>query len=249
MTPRYPALPIATVAALAWTVLRGRRRSFRSDALRWSRGLALEVHGTENIPSAGPGLLVINHYHRPGFRAWWFALALSAVVPAELLWTLTSAWTDDGTPGARARALISPRIFPRLARAYGFISMPPMPPRPGEVAGRAGAVRALVAAARRRPTLLLALAPEGMDNPRGPGMLRLPSGAGRLLAAINQAGHPIYPVGVSENNTALVLAFGVPFELRLSPGNSEQEAAAQVGQAIAALLPPVLRGDYGLDNL
>jgi 1-acyl-sn-glycerol-3-phosphate acyltransferase len=245
MTQNYPALPIDTIAALAWTVLRNQHRSFRSDALRWSRGLALEVHGAENIPSAGPGLVVMNHYHRPGFQAWWFALALSSVIPSDLLWTLTSAWTDDGTPGARERALISSHIFPRLARAYGFINMPPMPPRPHEVAARAIAVRAIMAATRRQPQPLLALAPEGFDNPRGPGMIRLPPGAGRLLAEVNQAGYPIFPVGISENATALVLAFGVPFDLRSPPGNIDQQTAAQVGHAIAILLPSVLRGDYG----
>ncbi len=248
MPPHYPPLPLNTLAALAWTVLRRQRRSFRSDALRWSRGLALEVHGAENIPSAGPGLVVVNHYHRPGFQAMWFALALSAVIPAEMLWTITSAWTDDETPGARERAWMSKHIFPRLAHAYGFISMPPMPPRPFEVAARASAVRALLNAARRRPAPLLGLAPEGMDNPSGPGLQRLPPGAGRLLAAIHQTGHPIYPVGTFENEQALVLNFGAPFDLCLQPGSVDPQAAAQVGRAIAALLPPVLRGEYDLNE-
>lgn len=244
MPPRYPGLPLHILAALAWTILRRRQRSFRSDALRCTRDLALEVRGPENIPSAGPGLVVVNHYHRPGFQAMWFSLALSSLIPAELLWTMTSAWTDDGTPGARERARISPHIFPRLAHAYGFISMPPMPPRPFEVAARASAVRALLTAARRRPAPLLALAPEGMDNPSGPGMQRLPPGAGRLLVAIHQAGHPIYPVGIFENEQALVLAFGAPFDLRLPPGSAGPQAAERVGRAIAALLPPALRGEY-----
>lgn len=148
MPPTYPPIPPRLALAIAWAALCGRRRSFRQDALRLTRRLAFTVHGRENVPSGGPALVVMNHYHRPGFQAYWFTLAISATLPAEAHWTMTEAWTDDGTPGAWWRARLSVHFLPRLAQVYGFTHMPPMPPRPHEVAARAAAVRALIAVAR-----------------------------------------------------------------------------------------------------
>jgi 1-acyl-sn-glycerol-3-phosphate acyltransferase len=205
------------------------------------------VEGKEHIPQTGPALIVLNHYHRPGFQAYWFALAISAVTPVEIHWTITGAWTDDGSPGAGWRAWLSPFFLPRLARVYGFTSMPPMPPRPHEVAARAYAVRHLLSTARQIPPPVLALAPEGQDNPAG-GLMRPHPGVGRLVSLLAGLGFPVTPVGVSEDDQNLVLNFGHPFHLRrsngLPPSQRDEQATEQVMRAIAALLPCPLRGEY-----
>ena len=247
MPPIYPAIPLSAWLSLAWAGLSGKQRSFRQDALRYAARLPLKVNGSEHIPQAGPALMVMNHYHRPGFQAYWFSLAISAVTPVEIHWTITGAWTDDGTPGARLRAWLSPHFLPRLARVYGFTSMPPMPPRPHEIIARAAAVRQLLGVAQQNPPPVLALAPEGRDHPAGE-LLHPPAGVGRLLAILAGYGYPIVPVGVMEDDHRLILSFGQPFHLMLPTGlnatQRDRQAADQVMSAIAALLPAALQGAY-----
>jgi hypothetical protein len=77
--------------------------------------------------------LTINHYARPGFHAWWLALALSAVVPTDVHWIMTAAWTYSDGFRARTVTPLSRWLFGRIAQVYGFTSMPPMPPDPKDV--------------------------------------------------------------------------------------------------------------------
>lgn len=246
--PEYPAFPFSLVLGAAWSLLRGSRRSFRRDALRCICNLSLKILGVEHIPQSGPGVVLVNHYYRPGFFAGWIALALSAAIPTELIWVMTAAWTEAGTLGSRLRAALSVPLFPRVARMYGFIPMPPMPPRPHEVAARAQAVRRILAAASQIPPPLLAFAPEGMDPPGGV-LMRPPSGVGRLLAKLAQQNLRFYPVGVYEDEMFLTARFGASFCLKSPAGLSVDELDRQVAdtamEAIAVLLPPALRGVYG----
>lgn len=247
MPPEYPRLAPEVILGAAWALLGGGRRSFRQDALRLARDLAVVVSGAEHIPQSGPGVVVFNHYSRPGFQAWWIAIALAARVPVEMHWTMTAAWTEAGDLGSRVKAAASALLFPRLARVYGFTAMPPMPPRPHEAQERARAVRQVLAAVRKKPRLLVGLSPEGQDAPGG-ALMRPHPGAGRFLALLSGPGYPFYPVGVDETNAALRLHFGPPFRLELPPGTSPQQvdrlAADAAMQAIAALLPERLRGAY-----
>jgi 1-acyl-sn-glycerol-3-phosphate acyltransferase len=247
MPPDYPPLPWKIVLEVARAALVGQRRSIHEDALSCTRSLDITVAGREYVPPFGPALVVMNHYQRPGFQAWWFALAISAALPVDAHWMMTSAWTDDGTPGAWWRSRLSTLILPRLAQVYGFTSMPPMPPRAHEVRARAAAVRHLLAVARRQPAPLVALSPEGQDSPDGRLMHPHP-GVGRLLMLLAGHGYPVFPVGVFEDGCALVLNFGPPFSLVLppdgNPGQRDRQAAQQVMAAIAALLPVTLRGVY-----
>lgn len=230
---------------------RSQPRSFRADALRClAHGQpALQVTGGENIPSSGPALVTFNHYSRPGFQAYWISLAICAVVPVEMHWTMTAAWTYNGGLKSYVLAEISRRLFPRLARTYGFTSMPPMPPRPFEAERRARAVRQVLAVAKRKPPPLLALAPEGRDSPGGR-LGRPPSGAGRFMILLAQLGYPIYPVGVYEAGACLCLSFGSRYALELPPGLNREESdgysAEVVMSAIAQLLPEEMRGEYGM---
>lgn len=248
VAPEYP-LPRSKVIRLAVSALLGRRRSFHQDSSDLVARLTppLQVFGGENIPKSGPCLLTFNHYFRPGFGVWWVVLAISSQVPAEIRWVMASEWTYP--PGWRDR-LVTPATrwaFRRLARTYGFTNMPPMPPRPQEVAGRAGAVREILAYARRAPKPLVGLAPEGGDQPGG--LLNMPpAGSGRFILHLAELGLEIAPVGAYEADGGLCLRFGPRYSL-LAPGGltaAERDLAASriVISHIAALLPTALRGEF-----
>jgi hypothetical protein len=245
--PETPPFPLRVVLGATWAVLSGGKRSLRQDALYCTRRLPIKVLGAGHVPESGPGVVLMNHYYRPGFFAAWMTLVVSSVIPEELVWVITAAWTEGNTPWTRLKAAASVPLFPRLARVYNLISMPPMPPRPHETAARARAVRMILAAARRSPAPLLAIAPEGQDPPGGV-LMQPPPGVGRMLARLAQAGCRFYPLGIYEQGEEIVTNFGPGFQLSLpgglSPDEIDRQAADQVMCAIAALLPPGLRGEY-----
>jgi 1-acyl-sn-glycerol-3-phosphate acyltransferase len=242
-------LPWKVAPGILLSAARNQPRSFREDALHClAQGQpALQVTGRENIPTSGPALLTLNHYSRPGFQAYWMALAVSSVVPVEMHWTMTAAWTDDGSIKSKVLAEISRRSFPRLARIYGFTPMPPMPPRPYEAERRARAVRQVLRAAKRQPPPLFVLAPEGRDMPGGR-LGRPPLGVGRFLILLAELGYPVCPVGVYEADGCLCLNFGAAFALDIPAGltreDSEGYASGTVMRAIARLLPEGLTGEF-----
>jgi hypothetical protein len=245
--PELPPFPPRVVLGVAWAVLRDGKRSLREDALSCTSHLPIKVMGSEHIPHDRPGVVVVNHYYRPGFSGVWVGLALSAVIPEELVWVMSAAWTEADTIWSRLNAAASVPLLPRLARVYDLISMPPMPPRPHETMARAWAVRHILAVVRQNPAPLLAIAPEGQDPPNGV-LMRPPPGAGRMLYKLAQLGCRFYPVGLSEQGEVIVTNFGPAFELALPeglcPGEIDCQAADEVMRAIAGQLPPGLRGEY-----
>lgn len=252
---RFPtyAYPREALWQLAIDLLRNKRRSFRKDALACVQMLKppLKVYGADNIPWQGPALIVFNHYFRPGFRAWWMGLALAAAIPVEVHFVMTAELTFPGKwygPVGRAGSRWALR---RLARLYGFMTMPPMPPRPHEVEARAWAVRQVLAFVRNHPQAILALAPEGGDQPGG--VLNWPPpGTGRFLALLAEAGYPLLPVGIYEAGGSLCLNFGRMWTLALPPGLSPDErdryVSDQVVRAIARQLPAHLQGVFAEES-
>ena len=245
MHPRY-ALPPSLVGRLALAVLFGRSRSFRADARAAVAGWrsSLKVIGEENLPKAGPCLLTVNHYYRPGFQAWWMVLALSSVVPCDVHWVMTSAWTYTDPLGVLVFAPAMRWLLGQLARVYGFTTMPP---DAIEVDGRATAVRSVLAWAHRTPQPVLGLAPEGRDAPDG--VLQWPpTGGGRFIYHLARLGLPLVPIGTYESEGSLCLRVGAPYALTLTPGLSSDERDRQVRdqvmRRIAAQLPPGLRGEF-----
>ncbi|MBN1979795.1 MAG: 1-acyl-sn-glycerol-3-phosphate acyltransferase [Anaerolineae bacterium] len=244
-TIRY-CLPRSLVTGILWSALMLRRRSFVRDARAALAGLQppLEVAGGENVPARGPLLVACNHYNRPGFDAWWLALAISAAVGArrapgidpEVRWVMTAAWTF---PESRwKRRFLTPLTkwaFRRVAQVYDFVPMPAMPPDPGEVEERARAVLETVRLARRG--FSIGLAPEGMDTPGELG--EPPAGAGRFLALLVEAGLAILPVGASERAGRLRVSFGPAFVPPIPLAREERDRAVsrQVMEAIARQLP------------
>lgn len=254
--PHYP-FPRGLAARLVWAALRGvsMRRRFSADAQDCVAALRPPVHvfGREHIPARGPCLLTINHYARgtsngsPSFRAWWLALGVSAVVPAEIHWIVTEAWTYPDVVRAHLVTPATRWLFRRVARIYGFSSMPPMPPDPRDAMARTLAVRHVLAYAQATPDPLIGLAPEGGDAPEG--VLQMPpSGTGRLMLHLARLGLKLVPVGGFEMEGAFCLRFGPPYLLAVSAASSaierDREASAIVMRHIAALLPPHLRGEF-----
>lgn len=248
MQPAY-RLPLPLLAGLACDLLSGRRRAFHADALACLRGLhpPLVVFGREHVPDAGPLVITVNHYHRPGFQAWWIPIAISGTLPQPVTWVMTAELTFPGSWYGFLGRPISRWVLRRAARMYGFVTMPPMPPRPQDAAARALAVRRTLALARPDPQCWLGLAPEGADMPGG--RLAWPApGAGRFALLLAARGLRFLPAGVYEEEGRLCLRFGPPHALDVPAGLTADEkdrlAAERVMRPIAALLPAALRGDF-----
>jgi hypothetical protein len=250
--PRY-TLPPSFILELAWalagTVLGQPRRSFRQDAQKCIAQLEPPVCilGARHIPSRGPCLVTMNHYARPGFHAWWIALAVSAAVPMDIHWVMTAAWTYRDPLRSRILTPISRALFRRIASIYGFTPMPPMPPDPKDTLARTVAVRKVLARARETTSPVIALAPEGADAPRG--VLSMPpSGVGRFVSLLVRAGFDLVPVGVYEDQGKFCLRFGPPFRPSYTTGDSPSERDLKVRRVvirhIARELPDHLRGTF-----
>jgi hypothetical protein len=124
----YPAF---LLSSLAGDVLFGGHRSFRSDAMACIERLVppLQVFGKENIPPCGPCLLTFNHYSRPDFNAWWIALAVASQLPMDAHFVMTDELTSPDIRFSPGGMPFSRWLLRRVAKVYGFTSMPPMPPR------------------------------------------------------------------------------------------------------------------------
>jgi hypothetical protein len=187
-------------------------------------------------------LITVNHFTAPDFQAWWFAILISAVIPAEIHWVVTSGWTNSGWLTGFTHWL-----FPRGARLFGFTSMPAMPPNPAEAEQRAVAVRQVLRFAKISSNPIIGLAPEGGDQPGGV-LGELPSGVGRFVHLLGTSCSNIIPVGVWKEAGCISIIFGKPYKLEIPTGRSAQELDRLVGNIvmsqIAKLLPERLRGQY-----
>lgn len=248
MSPPYP-LPSKLLRKLLPAVLFRTKVNFEEES-RQAMGYLnppLQVLGVEFIPQGGPGMITVNHFSSPGFMAWWFVLAISSVVPAHIHWIMTSAWTFTSQPWLKPLAPLSRWVFQRVAQAYDFSTMPPMPPRTEDVERRAHAVRQILKLVKSTPDILVGTAPEGRDLPGG--VLGMPPpGAGRFLLQLSRLGLPIIPAGYYDTSGCPFLRFGPAYDLSLptglSPDEADRQASLIVMKAIARQLPAQLRGNY-----
>jgi 1-acyl-sn-glycerol-3-phosphate acyltransferase len=254
---RYP-YPPALVAAITWSVLTGRRRSFAADSARLLAGVkpVPRIENAHLIPAEGSFMVTANHYGRPGFDVWWCAILVSHAIAerrvnesCDIHWLMASEWRVQGLKNLVEQPLTR-FLFARLARSYGFISTPPMPPDPGRAAQGMHSVRQALRIAHPSDgerAGLIGVFPEGQDTPHSALMQPL-HGVGTFLIMLTRNGLPILPVGLHERDGALVAAFGTPFTLNVPPGLSreerDREACQQVMVAVGKLLPPELWGDY-----
>src|SRR6266508_4541796 len=95
--PDY-SYPPGLFPRVAWDVVFRRHRDFRDDAKACMENLKppMRVWGDENIPKCGPCVITVNHYHRTGFGAQWIALAIVALVSANMHWLMTGEFTYPG---------------------------------------------------------------------------------------------------------------------------------------------------------
>jgi hypothetical protein len=247
----YPSYsyPARLAPGLIVDVLFGGQRSFHLDAQSCLEFLKppLRILGSEAIPQNGPCLVTFNHYYRPGFNAWWMALALAATISVKVHFVMTGELTFPGKWYAPLGMAGSRWLLKRFSRIYGFTTMPPMPPRPKDLKTRARAVRRVLTFARSHPQAIIGLAPEGGDQPGG--LLNWPpAGAGRFILLVAEQGFPILPVGCFEDGGAFYMHFSEAYHLKIPGGFTSKEkdiaAARSVMQKIAPLLPERLRGEF-----
>jgi hypothetical protein len=224
---RYPAR--ITVSIIVDFLL-GRKRSFAPDTARLKEGISrLEIVG-DPPRGEGPYLFLVNHFSRPGFQAWWIAIALGSAIGRELHWPMTSAWTFPDPLRSRLLTPLTEWALARAARMYGFTLMPPMPPRERDVEARAISVRRILRLARMtKPSI--AMAPEGMDSPGG-GLMQPPSGVGRFIGHLAGAGYTLIPVGFYETEAACCLRFGRPFSLPRNPAADPEARDRETGKIV-----------------
>ena len=163
----YPfyLFPKKLVIEIILFLLKNKKRRITFDSLRAISGVLtqIQVIDENNIPNEGPGLVTLNHYSRPGFSMVWAALGISAQLPEKYLWLMTSAWTNCTWGVDQLRMEITRVLYKRLAGIYGFITTPPMPPAPDELAERALSIKKVIRFNYENPQMILCIAPEGQD--------------------------------------------------------------------------------------
>jgi hypothetical protein len=250
MFPHY-RYPKQFIYDLVRDALFQRPRRFSPDARACIGQLQppLQTQGTEHVPLGGCFVVTPNHYFRHGFNSQWSALAISTAIPAEVHWIMTGELTFPGSWLAPIGRPVSRFILGRIARVYGFTTMPPMPPRQRDVAARASAVRSILRDVQRTEKPILGLAPEGGDQPGGK-LSMPPPGVGRFCLLLAAAGLRFLPVGVYEQAGRLCLNFGAPYRVEIretaAPHERDCLAAQLIMSRIAPLLPVELRGEFAV---
>jgi|SRR3990172_3320691 len=243
MPPRYP-FPWFVAIRLAGALINREKRSFHQDASRSASLLSppIRISCEVNFPITGPSLITVNHYSRPGFRAWWLALGISAVVSAEIHWVITSAWTYPDKLRTHLITPLTSNALRHIAQMYNFTCMPPMPPRIEDTQERAAAVRRVIALAKSSSQTIIGFAPEGRDptiedvySPTTP-----PPGVGRLIYHLARLDYMIFPVAAFEADDRFCLNFGSPYRLNPPPGLNKNELDLWVSQVVMARIANLL---------
>jgi hypothetical protein len=251
---RFPRLGLLLFAANLLTCV---KRSVSKDS-RWIVRVnppPPRVLGLENVLARGPFVLVANHYERPGLQMHFVGIAIAAALAEkreespDIHWMITNQWEGRRFGPIPIPAWLSHWTFGRVARTYGFITMPQSEE---EIAARAAAVKqaAAIVGTRIQDGQPKAGEPVGlMPEARGKGILveAIP-GVGLFLQMLNRRGAPILPVAVYEEPGHLVLSFGDPFMAKVPrrAGRDEQDRLVreQAMVAIGRMLPESMWGVY-----
>ncbi len=236
--PRYH-FPLKLLLEIIISALLNKPRSFQKDShTALLRNPFIKLSGKADIQNQDSFLLTMNHYSRPGFLIIWAAMAIAVTLNRPMIWVMTRAWTNRSGGLDAIRSWLTSCLLKRVAKIYGFVTMPPMPPDPSEQIERTISVRNIMQAVRTQADAVLCLAPEGRDFP--PGKLGAPPpGTGKFLTYLSRYYTQILPAGVYEQEGHLVVQFGTPDALRdvLNPQDSEDQISWRVMQQIAMCLP------------
>ncbi len=240
-------LPLLGLLRFSVPFLLRQRRSFAGDgkAVMAANPYPRRLEGLENVPRAGPFILVMNHYNRPGLRPQICGFIISATIAdlrprePEIAWVFAEELERFIYAPLPVPAWLMRWMFRRLAQMYGLVAMPRQWRRPME---RAVALRRLLQILATRP---IGLTPEAA----GPGILQKPPpGTGLLLSRLAEPGYPLLPVGIYEEaDGTLVIKFGPPFHLdagEVAAKERERWASDAVMIAIGRLLPQAYQGVY-----
>ncbi|HET8521945.1 MAG TPA: hypothetical protein VFL82_01855 [Thermomicrobiales bacterium] len=252
--PSY-RLPLSAIADAAYAAARHRTRNVWQDALRLTAGMypPPNVAGIEHVPTAGPCVILPNHYERPG-GVWvgWGAIVISAALAQHrpgtppIRWVMTTTWADCYIGPWRVAPEKLGWVLRGLASVYGLILMPAhdLPTHDAQRLESALALRQIFRSLADSPDQIVALHPEagGFET-----MIRPPHGSGRVLAALDRRHVPCIPTGVFERNGRLTVRFGAPLPQGLLADLDDAQAADQVMHAIANLVPAAVGGSFAGD--
>jgi len=200
------------------------------------------------VPAEGPFVLVANHYERPGLKVFWGGMLASYAVASRrtkgkaLHWLMTSEWYNYRIGPLPIPVWFLRWLFRRIAAVYGLVIVPRAPER---AVGRAAAMRSILQVVERQGEPI-ALFPEGV----GKGELIEPQpGVGAFLLSLSHRGVPILPAGLFEEEGALTVRFGPPFNIEVAEAAKEERdriARQRVMVNVGRLLPRELWGVYAL---
>lgn len=248
MKPYYP-FPWAILPGLISASLKVETRSFRVDSNKLLPKIYPPVIfiGNPEFSFEKPLLLTVNHYARPGFSIMWVVIAISSYIPMDVHWIMTNAWVYPNRIQNIGLKPLSHIILNKIAHIYKFTAMPPMPPTPADVVNRAMAVRKMFEFIRKAKMPVIGMAPEGRDMATGV-LGWPPPGTGKLILELSQRGFSILPIGAYEEEGALCIRFGKPYELIVPAVIPATELDKYVSQTImhqiAINIPVPLRGEF-----
>jgi hypothetical protein len=201
---------------------------------------------------------VANHYQSRDLWVGWAAAAIAAAVgqarvkeSRDLHWLVLSEfrWFEIG--GRWVPNPITSFLFRRAGLVWGMILTPP---RPTDTAGRASALRQIMAylgtrshtANKQAVPQPVALFPEGRDSLA---LVQARPGIGSFLQRISSRGIPLLPAAAYQEHGKLIIRFGQPFAIRLGERDhtdvdGDRLLSEQVMVTIGRLLPSVLWGYY-----
>lgn len=243
--PRFPRM---TMWRLGLTILRHGRQSLAADSASFVGALAgrWTAAGLEHVPPSGPVCLAINHWQRPGLWIGWPGMLLGWLVRQRrpqtdppIRWLVL---TELRLPllGRERHLALGDIFLRRVAHAWDMV---PLSVASNQTSKRAESLRRL-----RRLTdagAVIGFFPEGHLGVAGP-LGQPQTGATRFLDWLAQSGVTVLPVGVYEASNCLHARIGPPLTPdRQSDQHTGRSIEAQIMPAIAAQLPPALRGRWG----
>jgi 1-acyl-sn-glycerol-3-phosphate acyltransferase len=225
----------------------GLRRSPARDAARvWTATRPpVALTGIENLPEAGPYVIIANHMNGPGVWVGFTAALITAVVerasPGAVIRTVgVAAYRDFRLFGVIAVPdAVTAFVFERFYRVYGVINMP------YSAAGteaRGGGVRRILKSVKDSDVVILF--PEG-GNVSDFRMKAIQSGVGDLFRMLSRWKVPIVPISVFPEGDTFSVSVGRQLQISESTEATEIEQCA--GYSIATMLPPELRGPFAED--